>query len=312
VDTILHSIKNINIRGNLRFDAPLADLTTFRVGGPADILAHPEDEADVTALIEWARATSIPWMILGGGANILVSDRGIRGLVISTARLNRIRLEDGLLVAGSGSAISNLSARAADMGLAGLDFIYSMPGSTGGAVWMNARCYGGEISEVLAWVDYLDEEIGEDGTVRMVRRRLAPGSGDFSYKISPFQNRRCIILDSAYRLEPGDGRELWKTMREHEADRKSKGHFALPCAGSVFKNNRDFGAPSGKIIDSLGMRGMAIGGAKISDSHANIIVNAGGARAKDISQLIDLIRRRVLDELGYDLEPEVLRVGEWN
>jgi UDP-N-acetylmuramate dehydrogenase len=312
VDTILHSIKNINIAGNVEFDRALAEFTTFKVGGPADILAFPTDESDVRALLDWARSTGTPWMILGGGANVLVSDRGVRGLVIATAGLNHIRLEGGQVVAGSGSAISDVSAYAADRDLAGLDFIYSMPGSTGGAVWMNARCYGGEISEILAWVDYLDLEapVPDDGSWPL-KKRLVPSAGDFAYKISPFQSRRWIILDSAYRLEDGRSEDLWRSMKGYEADRRSKGHFHLPCAGSVFKNNREFGAPSGKIIDSLGMRGTAVGGAKISDSHANIIVNSGSASAADIRELIELIHSRVIKELGYDLEAEVLMIGDW-
>ncbi len=304
----MHQIKNINIEGKLEFNSPLAELTTFKVGGPADILAVPASEADTLSLISWAEESRTPWMILGGGANVLVSDQGIRGLVILSSGLNGIRLEKNLLVAGPGSAISDVSAFAADHNLAGLEFIYSMPGSTGGAVWMNARCYGGEISEILAWVDYIEV----DGAGGALRQRLVPGDGDFAYKISPFQARRRIILDSAYNLQDGNSRQLWKTMKEFQADRQSKGHFAAPCAGSVFKNNRAFGAPSGQIIDSLGMRGTVIGGAKISDQHANIIINRGNASARDISDLMDLMQQRVIDELGFDLEPEVLRIGQWD
>ena len=169
---------------------------------------------------------------------------------------------------------------------------------------MNARCYGSEIADVLEWVDYID---ADSSTLK----RLSSRKEDFSYKRSPFQEGRKIILDSAYSLKPGNTALLWKKMREHEDDRKSKGHFAAPCAGSIFKNNRAFGAPSGKLIDSLQMRGTRIGGAKISDLHANIIVNEGNASAADISELIELIHRRVQEELGFDLEPEVIKVGEW-
>lgn len=308
----MHSIKNINISAKLEYNRSLADLTTFNVGGPADILAWPANSTEIVELISWAEGNSVPWMILGGGANMLVSDKGIRGLVIATGHLNSIRKEGKSVVASSGAPISDVSAFAADNNLAGLDFIYSMPGSTGGAVWMNARCYGGEISEILEWVDYIDIHSDESGRSRAVSRRLFPGDGDFAYKISPFQKKQCVILESSYTLKDGDSRDLWKIMREYEADRRSKGHFTEPCAGSVFKNNRAFGAPSGKIIDSLNLRGTEIGGARISDLHANIIVNHRDARAEDISALIDLVHARVLDELGYNLEPEVLRVGDWS
>lgn len=309
--TILHSIKNINISAKVEFNRSLKDFTTFQVGGPADILAFPKQRDDIITLIRWAQQSSVPWMILGGGANILVSDKGVRGLVIATSSMDGIRVEEELLIAGPGSQISDAAAFAADHNLEGLDFIYAMPGSTGGAVWMNARCYGGEISEILEWVDYIDGDHPERGV-----QRLIPGmntrEGDFAYKKTPFQTKPWIILESAYRLRPAAGTPLWTRMKELENDRRSKGHFAAPCAGSVFKNNRDFGAPSGKLIDSLNMRGLQVGGAKISDQHANIIINTGTARASDIAQIIDRVQSRVHRELGFLLEPEVLKVGEWD
>lgn len=309
--TILHSIKNINMSGTLEFNRNLKDFTTFQVGGPADILAFPGNQQDLLLLIRWARQNRIPWMILGGGANILVSDKGVRGLVIATSAMNDIRLDGELLIAGPGSRISDAAAFAADHNLEGLDFIYAMPGSTGGAVWMNARCYGGEISEILEWVDYIDGDRPDQGVQRLIPG-VTTSYGDFAYKKTPFQVRPWIILESAYRLTPGSGNGLWKRMKELEDDRRNKGHFAAPCAGSVFKNNRSFGAPSGKLIDSLNMRGLQVGGAKISDQHANIIINTGNARASDIAEIIDRVQSRVEQELGFLLEPEVLKVGEWD
>ena len=306
VNTITQSLKNINMKGRLAFRQPMAELSSFKVGGPADIAAWPEETDDILAALEWARAREIPWTVIGGGSNILVSDRGIRGLVIFTTEMDEIYHEQQSVMAGPGSAITHVSAYAAEHGLAGLDFIYSMPGSTGGALWMNARCYGSEIADVLDWVEYIDVD---SSTPEL--KRLSPHREDFAYKHSPFQKGKNIILNSAYSLKPGNKAFLWTQMRDHEADRRSKGHFAAPCAGSIFKNNRDFGLPSGKIIDSLNMRGTEIGGARISDLHANIIVNDGTAKAADIARLIELIHQRVLEELGFDLEPEVIKVGEW-
>lgn len=169
---------------------------------------------------------------------------------------------------------------------------------------MNARCYGSEIVDVLEWVEYIDVDAG--GIKRLKARRQ-----DFSYKRSPFQQTKNIILNSTYTLKPSRPAELWEQMRAHKRDRESKGHFYAPCAGSIFKNNRAFAAPSGKIIDSLNMRGTRVGGARISDLHANIIINENNATAADIAELIDLIHDRVLQERGFDLEPEVIKIGEW-
>jgi UDP-N-acetylmuramate dehydrogenase len=283
--------------------------TTFQVGGPADLYFRPETVDEVTQIVHAAREENIPLFVLGGGANILVSDRGIRGIVLDTAAFASVRFEaqaDGSMLfrAGAGMAVSDASAEAAGQNLSGMAFIYAMPGSVGGAVWMNARCYGASISDILVHVDYIDEA----GSFH----HYIPQAEDFAYKISPFQGRRTVILEAAFRLLPGSAELLWKEMREVEADRRKKGHFAAPCAGSVFKNNREFGAPSGRIIDGLGLRGFSIGGAKVSDLHANIVVNTGSATAADIKAVMDHLQQSVLRERGFLLDPEVLLVGEWD
>lgn len=295
--------RKINIAGEIRADEPLAAHTTFRVGGPADLFARPANANDVAVLLAWANEHAVPWFTLGGGSNILVSDRGVRGLVIDTTSLSGVGVEGTMLTAGAGEAISDVAAFAADHGLAGLDFIYAMPGSTGGAVWMNARCYGGEIFDVLAGVDLVET----DGSATS----YTPRAEEFGYKRSPFMSRAAVMTSVSFRLRPGEPGQLWPAMRAHEEDRRSKGHFAAPCAGSVFKNNRAFGEPSGAIIDSLGLRGYAIGGAKVSDLHANIVVNTGEATASEIRAVIEHVRREVSSRRGLDLEREVLYVGDW-
>lgn len=285
---------------------PLAAHCTFRIGGPADILARPTDTAGLRALLAWARHESVPVFILGGGANILVADTGIRGLVVDMGGLNacRIRPESLIMEAQAGLPVSDAAEFAAACGLGGLDFIYAMPGSVGGAVYMNARCYGSEIGDILESVDYLDAALEP--------RTLVPERATFKYKDTPFQDQPWIITAARFRLAPADPAALVARMAELKADRTAKGHFAAPCAGSVFKNNHAFGQPSGKIIDSLGLRGFAIGGAKVSDAHANIFINSGGATARDMKALIDHVHDRVLAELGYDLEPEVVLAGDWD
>jgi UDP-N-acetylmuramate dehydrogenase len=293
----------INIDGELRENEPLSGHTTFQVGGPADLFARPRHAHDVAALLSVAHAEHIPWFVLGGGSNILVADAGIRGLVIDTTGLQGVGVSGTTLTVGAGLPMSDASAQAADHGLGGLDFIYSMPGSVGGAVWMNARCYGGEIYDVLRSVELVEP----DGRLTV----YTPREADFDYKRSPFMSWPAIMTSVSFTLRTADRRALWDSMHAHEADRRAKGHFAAPCAGSVFKNNRAFGNPSGVIIDRLGLRGFRLGGAKVSDLHANIIVNTGSATARDIRALIEHVRSEVKRRLGFDLEREVLYVGDW-
>ncbi len=303
VATVNKLLDKINISGTVRTDEPMSGHTTFEVGGPADLYAVPQTVADIIELLAVAEEAGLSWFVLGGGANVLVSDRGIRGLVIDMRAFSQFRREDDELVLGTGLPISDAAERAAELGLAGLEFLYSMPGSVGGAVWMNARCYGYSIDEVLESVLYLDEN-------RRPRRYRARRE-DFAYKRSPFQNRRVVMYESRFRMRPADPAELRERMSEYYRDRESKGHFSAPSAGSVFKNNRDYGAPTGKLLDGLGLRGFQVGQAKVSDLHANIVINTGGATAAEIRAVIEHMDRQARAQLGIQLEREVLYAGEW-
>ena len=304
MNTVRKKLEKINISGSICFDEPMALHTTFRVGGPADIFITPSGIDDLKLILPWAQRENLPIFPLGAGANILVSDRGIRGLVINLSGLNEMTLHGEVLVAGAGVEINKLVEKAADASLSGLEFIYGMPGSVGGSVWMNARCYGISLSDILKWVENLDP----DGRITRYEKR----EEDFSYKRSPFQGSRSIILRSAFLLQKGSPEKIRKEMEAHRSDRKRKGHYLAPCAGSVFKNNRDFGEPSGKIIDSLGLKGYQIGGARVADFHGNIIINNGNAQAADIRNLIEFIQKEVFESRGFMLEPEVLYAGEWS
>jgi UDP-N-acetylmuramate dehydrogenase len=203
----------------------------------------------------------------------------------------------------AGSPVSELSEFALARGLTGLEFAYALPGTVGGAVWMNARCYDHEISEVLAEAVHLDD------AGALCRRPLRPE--EWAYKLSPFQKLRGAILEAVFELAPGDREESRRAMDEHKADRVKKGHFLFPCAGSIFKNNRAFGAPTGRIVDSLGLKGVRIGGAQVAAFHGNIIVNTGQATAADVRALIERVEDEVARKLGFSLEREVILVGEW-
>jgi len=310
--TLRDFLEKINIKAGILYDEPMSAHTTFRIGGPADALVAPADRASLLALLGAARREGIPCFILGGGANVVVADRGIRGIVVDTRLLSGTAREasggDSLLVAGAGTVVDRLVEAAAGLGLAGLETFYGMPGSVGGAVFMNARCYEVEMADRLSWVEHVAPSGGA-----VERRALDPA--EWSYKRSPFQDGGpCaghVVLAAAFRLLLGDTAALRRAMGEKRADREAKGHYRLPSAGSVFKNDRKLGKPTGKILDELGMRGRRVGGAMVSEWHANIFVNAGGATAADLRALIELAQREARERLGVELEPEVLFVGDF-
>jgi UDP-N-acetylmuramate dehydrogenase len=293
----------IKIDGSAALDEPMAAHCSFRVGGPADLYVVPADASEAAEVLRACAREAVPAFLLGGGTNILVSDRGIRGAVIDLSRLAGLDAEDGLLRVGAGTPVSEAAERALAEGLSGLEFAYSLPGTAGGAVWMNARCFGAEVSDVLEFVDYL----GPD----MAPHRYSMNRADWSYKRSPFQEGGRLILAAGFRLLRGERSRMEADMKAHRLDRESKGHFLHPCAGSVFKNNRSFGAPTGRLIDSLGLKGTRIGGAQVAPFHGNIFINTGGARASDVRALMELVEREVRTRLGLELEREVVLVGDW-
>ncbi|MCK5154017.1 MAG: UDP-N-acetylmuramate dehydrogenase [Spirochaetales bacterium] len=279
--------------------------TTFKTGGNADYFAVPESYDDIAILLKFTKMHSIPVFILGGGANILVSDNGIRGLVIDMSKISNFSFKENICSAEAGFSISDLSKEAAENNLSGLDFIYGMPGSVGGAVWMNARCYDVSISDILLNINYLDENF---------EIRTLDGidiSNNFSYKFSPFQNSNTVILSASFKLKKDNKYNIWSNMKLHKQDRENKGHYKYPSAGSVFKNNRDFGKPTGAIIDSLGLKGYSKGDAEIASFHGNIIVNKKQARSQDIRSIITYTQNKVNEKLGLKLDPEIQFIGDW-
>jgi UDP-N-acetylmuramate dehydrogenase len=308
-------MENINsrtpFRGELRYGEPMALHTTFKVGGPADVWVRPDGpwfSSYGASLLEAAAGGGIPVFILGGGANLVVSDRGIRGIVLDMGgyRGGEPRGSapgEGKLAFRAGTPVDEASESAAAAGLSGLEFLAGMPGTIGGAVWMNARCYGREIGDLLIETEILDETL--------LPVKVPRDGGAWGYKQSPFRDRKVLISAASFSLTPGDEGAIGAKMREHRRNREEKGHYRAPSAGSAFKNNRDFGAPTGKIVDELGLRGFSVGGAQIAPWHGNIIINRGGARAADIRTLVEETAARVRARRGLVLEPELLFVGDW-
>ena len=296
----------------VRYDEPMAKHCTFKAGGPADCWLRPFGDgfpAFAEALLGSAHAENIPVFILGGGANILVADAGIRGIVLDTGgwvgEAGQGR-QEGAVEFHAGTSLDDAAEIAAGIGLSGLEFLAGMPGSVGGAVWMNARSYGSEIADVLHEVEIIDFSHDPPGLLR-----CTVDKAEFGYKRSPFQNRKNLILSASFYLKKAGEKQIRAAMDDNRKDRESKGHYRYPCAGSVYKNNPGFGEPTGKIIADLGLRGLRIGGAQVADWHGNIIVNTGGATATDIRDLVYTVAAQVKVATGYDLEPEILFVGEW-
>ena len=301
------------------YNEPMSRHTTFKVGGPADVWLRPRGDsfpAFCAGLIHRARMESIPVFILGGGANIVVSDKGIRGIALDMGAWEgksvwALCAGEEELVLKSGTAIDAAVDIAAASGLCGLEFLAGMPGTIGGAVWMNARCYSKEIADVLSWVEIIDFG-GGAGEPQIKRITIeTPEKAGFDYKKSPFQKTDCLILSACFRLKRGDKGEILNEMEKNRQDRQDKGHYLFPCAGSAFKNNRDFGRHTGQIIDGLGLKGLRLGGAQIAPFHGNIVINTGGASALDIRALMDKVAATVKTETGFTIEPEILFIGDW-
>jgi UDP-N-acetylmuramate dehydrogenase len=301
----------------------MAAHTTFKVGGPADVWIRPLGESlplYAAALLKEARGEGIPVFILGGGANLVVGDGGLRGIVLDTGGWTGTRNKEQVtsnkewgegpekaaqesLIFRSGTRVDDAVDVLADMGLSGLEFLAGMPGTIGGAVWMNARCYERSVSDTLIETEILDEEF---------KRIWVPfRSEDFAYKKSPFQNREVLILQARFAVRARPEHEIRAEMEKHRNDREEKGHYRYPSAGSAFKNNHAFGKPAGKIIDELGLKGLRRGGAAIAPYHGNIVINTGNASAADIRLLMEETAARVRDALGIELESEIIFVGEF-
>jgi len=302
----------------IREDAPMKNHTTFKTGGPADCLLRPEGEGFTSFcinILNRCRAEKIPMFILGGGANIVVSDKGIRGIVLDMGawkgenKRSLCKKENEMLFK-SGTSIDEAVDASCAAGLCGLEFLAGMPGTVGGAVWMNARCYGGEIADVLSCVEIIKSDRVTESEYVIERVEIKDGAG-FAYKKSPFQEMDCLIISASFKLKKGDKEKMLIRTEEYRKDREKKGHYLFPCAGSAFKNNRNFGKPTGQIIDELGLKSSQIGGAQIAPFHGNIIINTGNASASDIRALTDEIAVKVKEKTGFILEPEILFVGEW-
>ena len=298
----------------VRFDEPMTLHTTFRVGGPADFYVEPDSVEELTALLSFFHEESVPVWITGGGSNLVISDHGLRGACVSLAAFRSISLQDTLVSAGAGLPVDELVSWCAERGLSGLEQFAGLPGTVGGAVYMNARCYDRSVSDVFFRAEVLVFHEGRY-TVEVVDRK----EEEWGYKKSPFQD--CgpkpdrgtppVVLSAVFSVVPADQKTIRDVMDRCVRDREEKGHFRYPSAGSMFKNNRAFGKSSGQIIDEAGLRGFTVGGAQVAPWHGNLIINRGNASAEDIRRLVEQVRTAVYEKTGFLLETEVVFAGEW-
>lgn len=284
----------------IEFDVPMRTKTSFKVGGPADVLAEPKNTTELGRLVGYVRRKGIPLFLLGRGTNLLVLDGGIRGVVIDLMAFNILKIVDGTIIhAGAGVPLPKAVYFAMENSLTGLEFAAGIPGSVGGAVVMNAGAYGGEIKDVVESIEIMKEE-GEIENIKGESLR-------FSYRNLSLP-RGSIVLNAVFRLRAGNREAIKERITQLLQERKAKQPLDRPNAGSVFKNPS--AGPAGKIIEEVGLKGLQFGGAKVSDLHANFIVNNGNATAKDILSLVDDIMEKVYEKRGIALEPEIKIVGE--
>jgi UDP-N-acetylmuramate dehydrogenase len=283
-----------------KFDEPLKRYTAWKIGGPADALLEPKDAHELIEAVEKARGHGIPVTVLGGGTNVLVRDGGVRGLTIRLAKsLTKVEIEGERVIAEAGVLYPVLANTTAGRGLRGLEFATGIPGTVGGAVYMNAGAYDGETKEVLDWA-----EVYRDGEVARMRNKDL----NLSYRRSILQDHPdWFVLRAGYTLAPGDPEELRARIKEFRAQRMS-GSPNRPSCGSTFK--RPQGDFPGRVIEAAGLKGMRVGQIEVSPVHANYFVNLGGGTAVEALELMALVREKVRERLGIELEPEVRVLGD--
>lgn len=276
--------------------------TTFRIGGPADFYLCPHSTNEVQEIVEICKEEKLPYFVLGNGSNLLVSDRGYRGVVIQLWKnFSDITVKDCCIQAKAGALLSKVAAEALEAGLTGMEFASGIPGTIGGAAFMNAGAYGGEMKDIIKSVKVLDTQ----GEVRVLpKEELKMG-----YRTSIVKEKGYTVLSVELELTRGNQEEIRNTMEDLKERRTSKQPLEMPSAGSTFK--RPEGYFAGKLIMDSGLRGFSVGGAQVSEKHCGFVVNKGGATAMDVLNLIREVQRRVKEQFGVDLETEVRFLGEF-
>lgn len=278
---------------------PMSRHTTFKIGGNADVFVEVSDIEQLKKVQSVAKMCGIDLFIIGKGSNLLVSDEGVGGVVVSLCGMDKVCINGDVIECQSGANLMNVCTQAQKAGLSGLEFAYGIPGSVGGAIFMNAGAYGGEICDVTVSVDAMDS----DGNIIT----FLPEDIKFGYRTSIFKTNDLIILKAAFRLKPDDKAQIKARMNDFFSRRKNKQPLDFPNAGSTFK--RPQGHFAGALIEKNGLKGFAVGGAQVSEKHAGFIINQGDATSGDVLQLIQAVQKTVLQNDNVALEPEIIYIG---
>ena len=299
-DEIVTRLINITGKDNVRINEPMKNHTTFKIGGPAQYYVTPESVTQIQEVVSLCRNMNIPLHVIGNGSNILVGDDGVDGVVLALFNtFSDYEIKDNVITAQAGMSLIKLAVIASREGLTGLEFASGIPGSVGGAVYMNAGAYDGQMKDVVTSVTVLDEA----GNIRILGRDEL----DMGYRTSAVAKNNMIVLQVVIELKSGDKEQIKARMNQLSELRKQKQPLEYPSAGSTFK--RPEGYFAGKLIADAGLKGYSIGGAAVSEKHAGFVVNMGGATAKDVVELTDYIKKRIMEQFGVTLELEVKRIG---
>lgn len=287
--------------GKVKENEPLANHTTIKIGGPADLFVEPSSVENLQLAMELIREYNVNWRAIGRGSNLLVSDQGIEGVVIKLGMgINELEIDGTKITVGGGYSLVALATQISRKGLSGLEFASGIPGSVGGAVYMNAGAHGSDISKILEKALILFE----DGKLEWVSNEEM----EFSYRTSVLQKKRPgIVIKAIFQLTEGDRDKISAEMKKNKEYRKVTQPWDSPCAGSIFRNPLPNYA--GKLIEEAGLKGYSIGGAKISEMHGNFIVNNGGAKAEDVLSLIQYVKDQIFEKYQVTMETEVEIIG---
>ncbi len=283
----------------LKKNEPMSSRSGFKTGGNADLFLSIENEATLKSVLETAKALEIPTFILGKGSNLLISDNGIEGAVISLSGMDEISVKGNVITAGGGASLTAVCVAAANEGLSGLEFAYGIPGSVGGGLYMNAGAYGGEMADVVESAAFVSGQ-GESGEI--LKEDMSLG-----YRKSVFKENGKVITSVTFKLTEKPKEEIWEQMNSLMEKRRSKQPLEYPSGGSTFK--RPEGYFAGALIEENGLKGATVGGAMVSEKHAGFVINYKNATTADILGLIKKVKATVLEKNGVELEPEVIFVG---
>ncbi|MDD2978403.1 MAG: UDP-N-acetylmuramate dehydrogenase [Hespellia sp.] len=301
-EMIYSRLTDVMEKSRIKTEEPMKAHTTFRVGGPADFFVSVQSTEELKGILDVCREEKLPYYVLGNGSNLLVGDKGYRGIIIQIYKdMNDVMAAGELLTVQAGALLSRIANVAQAEGLAGFEFAAGIPGTLGGAVVMNAGAYGGEMKDVLEMVTVLTG----DGEIRVLKKEEL----ELGYRTSIIAKKGYIVLEAVIRLKKGNGAQIKARMEELKEQRVTKQPLEFASAGSTFK--RPDGYFAGKLVQDAGLRGFQVGDAQVSEKHCGFVVNRGNATAAEIVELMKQVSDKVMAEFGVKLEPEVKRLGEF-